>query len=64
MDRVNMKLNPKNLTYSHANNTLIIAVSVFFLLLFYRKCENKSLFFFSLVRKTNRNSNNGKKNFK
>ena len=27
MDRVNMKLNPKSLTYSHANNTLILAVS-------------------------------------
>ena len=27
MDRVNMKLNPKSLTYSPANNTLIIAVS-------------------------------------
>ena len=26
MDRINMKLTSKSLTYSHANNTLIIAV--------------------------------------
>jgi hypothetical protein len=38
MDRVNMKLNPINLTYSHANNTLIVAVSTSFWWFFFFSC--------------------------